>query len=317
MAPASGLNLLCRNVTTFAADKSFDEGAFRASLQRLVDSGIGVYLASTASGEGHALSKDELRRVYEVAVDVCKGKVPVASNQPEEHTAPGAIAQARIAVDAGVDFVNIYGPAGHHGYRPTDAEFIEFYEDVAKEIDYPIALAPNNSIGYMPSAALIAEVANRVPQVSRINILEAGDTYFINLKERLNRDIPILVSVPGCLELLSLGAGGLLGAQANIIPKTFRRFIDGFEQNDVAKRDLAYTEIVKFIDYIRRWPGGSPRVFKTIMATFKLPGGAGGVRKPYLTPPPAEVERFMDGLLRLHLTEIDELARDAGVPIPA
>ncbi|MSQ29600.1 MAG: dihydrodipicolinate synthase family protein [Dehalococcoidia bacterium] len=316
MSPASGLPMLCRNVTTFAADKSLDEGAFRQSLQRLVDAGIGVYLASTASGEGHSLSRGELRRVYEIGVEVCKGKVPVASNQPEEHTAAGAIAQAKIAIDAGVDFVNIYGPAGFHGYRPTDAEFIEFYTDVAKEIDYPIALAPNNSIGYMPSAALIADVANQVAQVQRINILEAGDTYFLNLKQRLNRDIPILVSVPGCLELLSLGAGGLLGAQANIIPQTFRRFIDGYEQDDVAQRDLAYTEILKFIQYIQRWPGGSPRAFKTMMSVFKLPGGEGGVRKPYLMPPPAEVERFTDGLLRLRLTEIDELARAADVPIP-
>ena len=268
MPPAHGLTLLCRNVTTFATDKSLDEDAFRQSLQRLVDSGIGVYLASTASGEGHALAWDELRRVYEIGVEVCKGKVPVASNQPEAHRVEAAIEHAKLAMAAGVDFVNIYGPAGWHGYRPTDAEFIAFYTEIGHEIDYPIALAPNNSIGYMPSAALIAEVANRVPQVQRINILEAGDTYFLDLKDRLNRDIPILVSVPGCLELLSMGAGGLLGAQANVIPKTFRRFIDGYERDDVAQRDLAYTEILKFIQYIQRM-----KRFR-LLRMYRVPDGA-------------------------------------------
>ena len=313
----SGVALLCRNATTFAPDKSLDEGAFREFLHRFVDAGIGVYLASAGSGEGHALTWDELRRVYEIGVEVCKGKVPVAANPPEQHTAQGSIAHAVLAVEAGVDLVNIYGPAGWHGFRPSDAEFLGYYEEVLGAIRHPVALAPNAVIGYQPRAALIAEVANRYPQVIAINILELGDTFFLGLQERLTRDVAVYASVPGAIQTLSLGARGLLGAQANIIPKTFRRFIDGYEQQDAAGRDQAYRDILKFIQYFQQWPGGNPRALKMAMKGLKLPGGAGGLRKPYLMPADAEVERFMDGLLALRLTEIDELSRSAGLSIPA
>ena len=218
---------------------------------------------------------------------------------------------------AGVDQVNIYGPAGWHGFRPTDAEFLTYYDDVLDAIKHPVALAPNAVIGYTPRAALIAEVANRHPQVDAINLLELGDTYVINLKEQLKRDVAINVSVPGALQTLSLGATGLLGAQANIIPKTFRRFIDALEQQDAIERDRAYAEILKFIQFFQQWPGGNPRALKMAMHVLALPGAEGGLRKPYLMPAAAEVERFKDGLLRMRLPEIDEQARAAGLSLPA
>ena len=49
------------------------------------------------------------------------------------------------------------------------------------------------------------------------------------------------------------------------------------------------------------------------LKVFKLPGGEGGLRKPYLMPSEAEVERFTSGLLALGLAEIDELAEAAGL----
>src|SRR5258708_4934801 len=104
-----------RTATTFARGGAFDEEAFRAHLSRFVDAGIGVYLASGGSGEGHTLTRDELRDVYRVGVDVCKGKVPVYANQPEQYSARFTIEHAHVAIEAGVDAVNIYGPVGSHG----------------------------------------------------------------------------------------------------------------------------------------------------------------------------------------------------------
>ena len=52
------------------------------------------------------------------------------------------------------------------------------------------------------------------------------------------------------------------------------------------------------------------------MKVLKLPGGDGGARGPYLMPPDDEVQKFADGLLRLRLPEIDELALAAGLRLP-
>ena len=63
--------------------------------------------------------------------------------------------------------------------------------------------------------------------------------------------------------------------------------------------------------FVEQWPGA--RWQKMALKVFKLPGGEGGLRKPYVMPTDAEVERFTTGLLALELAEIDELAQAAGL----
>ena len=75
------------SATTFAPSGELDEAAFRLWLRRFRDVKIGVYVGSGGNGEGHALTPRELDRVYRIAVEELKGKVPVHANLPEEHTA--------------------------------------------------------------------------------------------------------------------------------------------------------------------------------------------------------------------------------------
>ena len=139
----SGLTLLCRTATTFAEAGGLDEEAFRIFLQRFVDTKLGVYLGGSGSGEGYTLTPHELKRVYEIGVEVCKGKVPTNGNPPEQHTARRAIEYAQMAIDCGVEVVCLYGPAAWHGFRPTDDELMGFFDIVLREIKHPVAIAPN------------------------------------------------------------------------------------------------------------------------------------------------------------------------------
>lgn len=311
------MTVICRNATTFTKTKELDEEAFRRSLQRFVDAGLGVYLASGGSGEGHALSWDELRRVYQIGVEVCKGKVPVNANPPEKHTARETIDHANLATEAGVDVVNVYGPSMLHGFKPTDGELTAYYDEVLKAIKHPVAVAPNPVIGYTPNPALIASICDRYSQVVAVNLSGLGNAYFIDLKDSLKRSVDIYHPVPGSLHALTLGATGLLSAEANIIPKTLRSYVDLYESGDFDALGKVYEDFHRFNRYVAKWHSGSPRWLKMAMKLLKLPGGEGGVRLPYLLPPDDEVERFADGLLRLRVPEIDEMAKEAGLPVPA
>src|SRR5690349_8095659 len=123
------LTIMTRNCTAFSpVDGGLDEEAYAASLERFVETGIDVYPASGGSGEANALTLDELRRVYAVTVAVCKGKVAVNANIPEVKTAREAIEYGMLAIDQGVDLVNMYGPASIHGYKPTERELRAYYE---------------------------------------------------------------------------------------------------------------------------------------------------------------------------------------------
>ena len=311
------LTVICRNATVFTKTNELDEDAFRQFLQRFVDAKLGVYLASGGSGEGHTLAWDELRRVYEIGVEVCKGKVPVNANPPEKHTAKETIDHANLAIEAGVDVVNVYGPAMLHGFKPTDDELIAYHDEILKAIRHPVALAPNPVIGYTPSPTLMASISDRYSQVVAINLSGLGNPYFIDLKNSLKRDVDIYHPVPGSLHALGLGATGLLSAEANIIPKTLRRYIDLYESGDFETLGTVYEDFHRFNRFVAKWHSGSPRWLKMALRILKLPGGEGGVRLPYLMPSDDEVDQFAEGLLRLRVPEIDEMAKVAGLSIPS
>jgi dihydrodipicolinate synthase/N-acetylneuraminate lyase len=116
------------------------------------------------------------------------------------------------------------------------------------------------------------------------------------------------------------GAAGLatnarFSARNNFIPGTGRRYVDCYERGDLAAANRIYADLHRFNRFVEQWPGA--RWQKMALKVFKLPGGEGGLRKPYLMPTDAEVERFTSGLLALGLAEIDELAQGAGVWVAA
>jgi dihydrodipicolinate synthase/N-acetylneuraminate lyase len=153
--------------------------------------------------------------------------------------------------------------------------------------------------------------------VVSVNLSGQGDTYFIELKDRLRRDVDIYVPFAGSLNTLGMGAAGLLGAEANIIPKTHRLYIDLYEAGKTEELARVYADVRRFGKYVARYHNAAPRWIKMALRLFRLPGGAGGVRPPYLPPVAKDVEEFAAGLLALRIPEIDELAKAAGLSVPS
>ncbi len=303
------LSLVCRNITPFKPNKDLDEDAFRQFCRRMVESGVGLYMASAGSGQGWTLTRAELQRLYTIGVEECKGKVPVNANLPEQPTARLYIEQAKIAMDAGVDLVNVYGPAPVHGYRTNPAEAMAFFDAFFAEVDYPASIAPN-IMQPRPSPQLMAAIANRHPQVKLVMMMGMDDAYYVALREALTRDIPInvpLLPPLNPLHALLLGANGVITNAASIIPKTYRLYCDLFDRRDFNGLAKVYLDLLHFEEYasqFRTW-------HKVALKAFGLPGGDGGVRPPYLDPTEEDVERFRAGLPALRIPEVDELMQSA------
>jgi len=311
------LGSFCRIATPFTKTGELDEEALREFLQRFIKSKIGVYLASAGAGETHALTWDEMQRIYEIGLEECKGKIPVYANPPEQYSARAMRELVFQAIEAGAELVSIYGIASRHGMKPTDLELSAYFDEVLEGIRHPMSLAVNLPItGYLPKASVIADVCNRHRQVEAINLSYGGDAFFLQLKDRLKRDIPIYVHLNGSLSKIAMGAGGVYGTEANIIPKTQRRYLEAVERRNFNEIARLTTLIVRFGALVERWSPSVPRALKMAMKLLKLPGGEGGLREPYRMPPPAEYKTFCDALLKLGIPEIEEQARAAGVRVP-
>jgi len=300
--------------TVFGPDGSFDESAMRLYLRRQIDARLGVYLGSGGNGETHAMSPDELFRLYAVGVEECKGRVPVHANLPEEHTAEQTIAQARIAIAAGVEALHLYTLEGRHGYRPTEPELIGYFDDVLAAIRHPVVIAVNPTMGYIPRPQVVAEICRRHEQIVAVRLSAQRDIYLLNVQDALGRAVHCHWQFgSGALDPLAFGTS-LFSAEANIVPQTFRRFIDLAQAGRMAAAGEALGNIRRFNQLVMEW-GPCARWIKMAMQILKLPGWEGGLRKPYLMPPDDVVEDFADRLLRLGIPEVDDMARAAGVRV--
>jgi dihydrodipicolinate synthase/N-acetylneuraminate lyase len=307
-------DLVIRTATTFSATGEFDDEAMYAWLQRFVDAGLILYVASSGSGEGSALTVTELERLYRVAVSAAAGKVRVAANIPDQHTAIAELEHAELAASCGVDLVQLYGPDKAHGYIATDEEYRNYFDYILTRYTRPIAMSPNPIVGFTPSAQTLADIVNKYPQIEEISLTGiTSDLYFIELRDALQRDVRINVSFTGSLNTLTMGATGINVEAANLIPQTFRRYGDLYGAGKWDELGEVYAQVQRVAGFTAQWKTTSPRVHKMAMRAFKLPGAAGGVRPPFVDLADSEVERFAHGLVALDIPEVNEMARAAGV----
>ena len=313
----SRVELFCRIATPFNKNGELDEEAFRVWLQRFIKPKIGVYLCSGGGAESHSLTWQELRRLYQIGVAECKGKIAVHANPPEQYSVRLTREYVFQAIESGVDMVSIYGLASRHGMRPTDMELALYFKEVLAGVKHPISVGVNaHAMGYTPKPEVMADVCNRHRQVVALNLSHGADGYFVKFKEHLKRDLDIYVHCNGSLNKLTMGAKGVFGLEANIIPKTQRSYLDAYESKNFAKMGRYYADILRFGNFTSQWYPPSVRWIKMAIRLFKLPGWEGGLREPVRMPPPQEYRRFAAGLLRLGIPEIEQQARAAGLRIP-
>jgi dihydrodipicolinate synthase/N-acetylneuraminate lyase len=307
-------DLVIRTATTFAPTGEFDADAMHAWLQRFVETGMVLYVASSGSGEGSALTMDELARLYRVAVSAAGGRVRVAANLPDQHTAIAELEHAEIAAACGVDLVQLYGPDKAHGYLANETEYRAYFDYILERFTRPTAVSPNPIVGATPSAQTLADIVNKYSQIEEISLTGiTSDLYFIELRDALTRDVRINVSFTGSLNSLTMGATGINVEAANIVPKTYRRYADLYAAGRWDEIGEVYAQIQRLSGFTAQWKTTSPRVHKMAMRAFKLPGAAGGVRPPFVDLDDGEVRRFATGLLALDIPEVTELAEAAGV----
>lgn len=290
--------------TPFGPDGNIDEAALRRHLRTLVAANVGVYLGSGGAGEGHALTTEELRRVYEIGVDECKGRVPVHANPPEPRTAVAMLERVQHAVAAGVDVVQIYPMDAGHAMRPTPAEQEAYYHDLLGAVDHPVALSVHVFAGYRAPVPLLAKLCATYRHVVAINVIGTPLDYFVELQDAVGSRVALNMRLINAVEGMALGAQGFLAAEPNIAPRLCRSILDRFIARDMEGCGVALANLVRLAQVVNRWAPSTARWVKMAMKVLELPGGAGGLRKPYLMPSESELRAMAAALHGLRIPEL-------------
>ncbi len=299
--------MFCMVVTAMDEQGRIDEEGCRAHLRRMIDAGVGVYLGSGGTGQGHALDPDELWRVYEIGVSECKGKVPVYCNPPEARTAKEMLWKSRLGADAGVDVVQLYQLDAGHGRTPPLWEQEHYFRDLLEEIDHPIALSIHVASGYLAPVSLTAQLCNDYPQVVAVNLHGPTMSYLLQLRERIRDDIKIYTGMNNVLTSLALGAWGCQAAEPNLVPKLCQAIIDHFIAGDIGKMGEAYARVLTVWDTLAPAQAQSQDATKAVMRAMGLPGGY--TRRPRAPVDEAALAKVRESIQALHVPELEEAAR--------
>jgi len=304
--PPRGRSTFVVSLTPFTREGELDDAGLQAHLRRLGRAGIGVYVAGSGSGEGYTLSRDERRRVFDVAVAELAGKVPVRAMGVEPRTAAEVVALAEDAVAAGLDATQVYSLDLGHGYVPTGDEMTAYLRTVLEEAPGDLVLSTHHSVGYHYPPARIGELLSEFPRVVGVNVTHPELTYVAAVLDAVDGRADVHVGGPvHALGALALGAQGFLSAEGNLAPRLCVSLIERFAAGDRDGATRIHSEILRVFEATQALGG-----IVGAKAALRLLGAPGGwPRPPRLPVSPERAQSLVDVLCDLGLDRSEGLRR--------
>src|SRR5699024_4166798 len=140
-------------VTVFNEDESINEQAFRDHLRFLLSNDISGFSIGGSTGEGYALSAEELKRLNEIGKEEAKGNIPVVGGVIRDSTREAIIA-AEASKDGGADYLMV---TPVHYFSPDDDAHYEYFKAISDNVDLPIII-----YNVVPTAVITPECMKRL-----------------------------------------------------------------------------------------------------------------------------------------------------------
>jgi 4-hydroxy-tetrahydrodipicolinate synthase len=290
-------------VTPFGEDGRLDADALRRTVEFYAAGGVGVYLGSYGTGEGHLLREDEITRIYEIGVQAAAGRTPVYAAAIGFTDTDRVIEQALAAERIGVDAVQIHPPRpGPIAIRPRPDELAQFYEDVFGEVRGPVHLTNQVVMsGYALPLDLLDHLVGSYGNITALNTSDPDAGASATVVRHLAGRVPVYVGVISQLvTTLALGGAGALCFEADVAPALCLDVVRRFRDGDVVGLRREFTRLLELNAVLSRFQ--NPRSVKAAMRHVGLP--AGELRRPYLALPAGDIATIAATLDRLGITAV-------------
>ena len=215
-------------ITPFKEGK-IDEESFRNLIRWHLKEGTHGILVSGTTGESATLSKEEKKKLFEIALEEAKGKVPLIAGTGTNDTQK-TLELTKMAEEMGMDAALLVTP---YYNKPTQKGLYEHYKFIASQVKIPIILynVPGRTgVNLLPdTTAKLSEIENIVA------IKEAcGDLKQVTeLKLKCKEDFVILSGDDfTAYPTITLGGKGVISVAANIMPKEMAELMESALNGD-------------------------------------------------------------------------------------
>ena len=202
-------------LTPFAAGR-VDEEAFRVFVEWQIAEGSSAIVPCGTTGEVATLSNDEQHRVFELAVEQARGRVPVIAGCGSNNTAT-VLEHMRVAEEMGADAALIVIP---YYNKPSQAGLIAHFKAIVAVSSLPIIVynVPSRTVADI-SVETLAEVA-KLPSV--VGVKDATGQLGRVTAQRLACG-PDFCQLSGndetALAFNAMGGVGCISVTANVAPR--------------------------------------------------------------------------------------------------
>ena len=259
-------------VTPFKGGK-VDEEAFRRLIRRQIEAGIDGLVPCGTTGEAATMELDEYEKVIGIAVEECKGKVPVLAGAGTNNTKK-VIELANIAKGAGADAILSVAP---YYNKPTQEGLYLHYKTIAEKCDLPLVLynvPGRTSVNILPKTVIrLSEIDNIVGIKEASGSLNQVSEIIEGAKEGFS-----VISGDDFLTLpmMAIGGTGVISVTANVVPELVARQYDAFVEGNLDEARSLHHKLFKL--HLAMFYETNPIPVKTALAMmglieeeFKLP----------------------------------------------
>jgi len=276
--------------TPFRPDDTIDEAALRAETRYLIETARVHGLAATGStGEGHALSTDEVRRVAAIVTEEARGRVPVIAGIITDSTA-SAVERGLAVKDLGVAALQV--TPVHYLFRPDDDAMVRHFDTLANRTGLPIIIYNVVPWTYL-SPQLLDRIIRAVPGVIGVK-QSAGDMKLLaDLLLLVGNRARVMTAVDALLyPSFALGAHGAIAAILSAAPTLCVQLWDAVQAGDHKQALGLHEKLLPIWDAIFH-----DNLPANVKHALELQGRAAGVpRPPMPSTSAAQASRIREAL---------------------
>ena len=217
-------------ITPFKND-SLDEDTYRKLIDYHLKNGTNGVVPGGTTGESPTLSHSEHKKIIQIAVEECKGKIPIIAGTGSNST-DEAIDLSKYAEKAGSDALLVVTP---YYNKPTQEGLYQHYKKINDNVGIPIIIynIPSRSVIDMSVETMskLYELKNIVGVKDATGDLKRVDS---QLKSMGKEFIQLTGNDDNALEFNKRGGVGAIGVTANIAAKLSSDFQKACK-NDMAE----------------------------------------------------------------------------------
>ena len=230
-------------------NNTLNEDVYRKLIHYHLKNGTNGIVPGGTTGESPTLSHDEHKKIIEIAVNECKGKIPVIAGTGSNSTSE-AVDLSKYAEKAGSDALLVVTP---YYNKPTQEGLYQHYKKINDNVGIPII------IYNIPSRSVIdmsVETMTRLYELKNIaGVKDAtGDLNRVDkqLKSMGKEFVQLTGNDDNALEFNKRGGVGSISVTANIAAKLCSDFqkscANGFKDSDKLDKILQPLHSAMFIE---------------------------------------------------------------------